>query len=107
MSEAYIPNALRQRVAAQARHRCGYCLTSEAIVGTPMERPITSSRSRSAVRRRKRTYGWLAHCAMITKVTGSLLLTRSPVLLCAYLTHAIKYGASTLPGQPRGIGSLV
>ena len=37
MSEAYIPNVLRQRVAAQARHRCGYCLTSEAIVGTPME----------------------------------------------------------------------
>jgi len=37
MSEAYIPNTLRQRVAAQARHRGGYCLTSEAIVGTPME----------------------------------------------------------------------
>jgi 5-methylcytosine-specific restriction endonuclease McrA len=37
MSEVYIPNTLRQRVAAQARHRCGYCLTSEAIVGTPME----------------------------------------------------------------------
>jgi hypothetical protein len=37
MSEAYIPNALRHRVAVQARHRCGYCLTSEAIVGTPME----------------------------------------------------------------------
>ena len=37
MSEAYVPHALRQSVAAQARHRCGYCLTSEAIVGTPME----------------------------------------------------------------------
>jgi len=37
MSEAYIPNAPRQRVAAQARHPCGYCLTSEAIVGMPME----------------------------------------------------------------------
>lgn len=37
MSEAYISNTLRQRVATQARHRCGYCLTSEAIVGTPME----------------------------------------------------------------------
>jgi hypothetical protein len=24
-------------VAAQARYRCGYCLTAEAIVGTPME----------------------------------------------------------------------
>ena len=37
MSEVYIPNTLRQRVAAQARHQCGYCLTSEAIVGTPLE----------------------------------------------------------------------
>jgi len=37
MSDAYIPKAVREKVAAQARHRCGYCLTSEAIVGTPME----------------------------------------------------------------------
>jgi HNH endonuclease len=37
MSQSYVPKALRQRVAAQARHRCGYCLTAEAIVGTPME----------------------------------------------------------------------
>jgi hypothetical protein len=29
--------ALRERVASQARRRCGYCLTSEAIVGMPME----------------------------------------------------------------------
>ena len=33
----YIPRSLRERVAVQARHRCGYCLTSEAIVGAPME----------------------------------------------------------------------
>jgi len=37
MSRTYIPKALRDRVAAQARHRCGYCLTAETIVGTPME----------------------------------------------------------------------
>jgi hypothetical protein len=37
MSRSYIPRALRERVAAQARHRCGYCLTAEAVVGTPME----------------------------------------------------------------------
>jgi hypothetical protein len=37
MSETYIPKALRQRVASQARYRCGYCLTLEATVGTPME----------------------------------------------------------------------
>ena len=37
MTGPYIPESLRKRVTAQARHRCGYCLTSEAIVGTPME----------------------------------------------------------------------
>jgi hypothetical protein len=37
MSSSYVPKALRERVAAQARNRCGYCLTAEAIVGTPME----------------------------------------------------------------------
>jgi 5-methylcytosine-specific restriction endonuclease McrA len=37
MSQTYIPKELRERVAAQARYRCGYCLTAEAVVGTPME----------------------------------------------------------------------
>jgi 5-methylcytosine-specific restriction endonuclease McrA len=37
MTRTYIPRGLRDKVAAQARHRCGYCLTAEAIVGTPME----------------------------------------------------------------------
>ncbi|MCP4658723.1 MAG: HNH endonuclease [bacterium] len=37
MSSAYIPINLRQRVTEQARHRCGYCLSQEAITGFPME----------------------------------------------------------------------
>jgi hypothetical protein len=37
VSQSYVPRALRKRVAAQAQHRCGYWLTAEAIVGTPME----------------------------------------------------------------------
>ncbi len=37
MTEVRIPKALRERITEQARHRCGYCLTSEFIVGTPME----------------------------------------------------------------------
>lgn len=37
MSSPYIPIELRRRVAAQARRRCGYCLTQEAVVGGPME----------------------------------------------------------------------
>lgn len=37
MSSAYVPRALRRRVAEDAGHRCGYCLSSEEIVGLPME----------------------------------------------------------------------
>lgn len=37
MSRSRIPKALRAKVAAQARYRCGYCLTAESIVGTSME----------------------------------------------------------------------
>lgn len=37
MSTTYIPKALRERVTDQGKRRCGYCLTREAIVGTPME----------------------------------------------------------------------
>jgi hypothetical protein len=37
MSKTYIPKALRARVAAQGQYRCGYCLTSESIVGYEMD----------------------------------------------------------------------
>lgn len=37
MSRTYISKALRERVAEQARHRCGYCLSAETIVGMSME----------------------------------------------------------------------
>src|SRR3954470_3686606 len=33
----HVPKALRERVAEQARHRCGYCLTQERVIGAPME----------------------------------------------------------------------
>jgi 5-methylcytosine-specific restriction endonuclease McrA len=35
VSQSYIPKALRERIAARARHRCGLCLTAEAITGMP------------------------------------------------------------------------
>lgn len=37
MSKSYVAKALRERVAREARHRCGYCLTQEIVVGEPME----------------------------------------------------------------------
>lgn len=36
MSSSYIPQELRRRVARQSRYRCGYCLSSEKIVGMTM-----------------------------------------------------------------------
>jgi hypothetical protein len=29
MSKTYVPDELRERVKATARHRCGYCLMAE------------------------------------------------------------------------------
>ena len=37
MSQTHVSKALRRRISEQARHRCGYCLTDERIVGAPME----------------------------------------------------------------------
>lgn len=37
MSRSYIAKALREQIATDARHRCGYCLTSARIIGAPME----------------------------------------------------------------------
>jgi HNH endonuclease len=37
MTAAHIPKKLRERIAEQARYRCGYCLSAEQVVGIPME----------------------------------------------------------------------
>jgi hypothetical protein len=37
MSRTHVSNLLREQVSSDARYRCGYCLTREEIVGTPME----------------------------------------------------------------------
>ena len=36
MSKAYIPVDLRRQVAEDGRYRCGYCLTTQRIVGRPI-----------------------------------------------------------------------
>jgi 5-methylcytosine-specific restriction endonuclease McrA len=36
MSRSHVPARLRQQIAAEARGRCGYCLTPEAITGAPL-----------------------------------------------------------------------
>jgi hypothetical protein len=36
MSKRYIPAELRRQVEQDARHRCGYCLTAQRVIGFPM-----------------------------------------------------------------------
>ncbi|MBI3979973.1 MAG: HNH endonuclease [Chloroflexi bacterium] len=36
-SRDYVPRRLRARVAAQAQHRCEYCLTSQRVSGAQMQ----------------------------------------------------------------------
>lgn len=37
MARSYISRALRKKIAAEARHRCGYCLTPQLFTAMPME----------------------------------------------------------------------
>ncbi|NUQ77797.1 MAG: HNH endonuclease [Polyangiaceae bacterium] len=37
MSRSYIGRTLREEVIREGRYRCGYCLTSARVTGTPME----------------------------------------------------------------------
>lgn len=37
MSSSYIPRALRRKIEDQSRHRCGYCLADETVVGYKMD----------------------------------------------------------------------
>ena len=68
MSRSRIPKALRAKVAAQARYRCGYCLTSESIVGTPMELDHLIPESLGGATEEKNL--WLA-CSLCNDAKGS------------------------------------
>lgn len=49
MSVTHVSDALRERVATQARHRCGYCLSAEAILGMSLEIEHTIPESRGGL----------------------------------------------------------
>lgn len=36
MSRAFSPKTVRERVAASARYRCGYCQTQQDVIGMPL-----------------------------------------------------------------------
>lgn len=76
MSGAYVPRAIQRRVIAAAQGRCGYCLTQEAITGTPLafEHIIPQSRGGST------TEGnlWLS-CAQCNMRKNDRLVAPDPV----------------------------
>ncbi len=75
MSSAYVPRELRQRVAEQARHRCGYCQSSEDVVGLAME--IDHLFPRALGGATEETNLWLA-CAACNASKGHRISAQDP-----------------------------
>lgn len=76
MSRAYIPAALRERVAAQAGRRCGYCLTAEAVIGAPLE--IDHILPESLGGKTEEDNLWLA-CSLCNDHKGNRIAALDPV----------------------------
>jgi HNH endonuclease len=76
MSRTPVLVALRRRVAVQAQHRCGYCLTPEELTGAAMEveHIIPEALGGQTV---EENLGWVAGAAMVAKVSAHTLLTHS------------------------------
>lgn len=67
---------LRQRVAEQARHRCGYCLTQEVVSGVPltMEHIIPQAKGGGTVEENL----WLS-CRLCNEAKGVLTEAVDPI----------------------------
>lgn len=75
MSRSYVAKALREQIVEDARHRCGYCLTSARIIGAPMEidHIIPESLGGPTVRENL----WLA-CSMCNDHKGNRIAAPDP-----------------------------
>ena len=76
MSRTYISRLLREQVAAQARHRCGYCLTAEAVVGIPMELDHVIPEARGGLTEENNL--WLA-CSLCNDCKNDRIAALDPV----------------------------
>ncbi len=76
MSRAYIPTALCEAVARSARHRCGYCLTEEVVIGAAME--IEHIIPEALGGRTEEENLWLA-CSLCNQHKGIRVAGRDPV----------------------------
>ena len=76
MSRTYVPASLREIVARTARRRCGYCLTQELVVGTPMEIEHIVPESLGGCTEEENL--WLA-CSLCNEHKGSRVAGRDPL----------------------------
>jgi len=75
MSRSHIAKALREQVSMEARYRCGYCLTSAFITGTPMEVDHIIPESLGGPTARENL--WLA-CSMCNDHKGNRIAAPDP-----------------------------
>ncbi|WP_437331407.1 HNH endonuclease [Sorangium sp. So ce394] len=75
MSRSYISKALREQVAREARHRCGFCLTSSSIIGSPMEIDHIIPASLGGLTERENL--WLA-CSLCNEHKGNRIAASDP-----------------------------
>jgi hypothetical protein len=75
MSDA-VPRALREQVAAEARHRCGYCLTDQGVSGAQMHIEHIVPRVRGGPTVRPNL--WLS-CAWRNSFKGTRVAALDPV----------------------------
>jgi hypothetical protein len=76
MTGSYIPKWLRERIAEQAAYRCGYCLSSERIVGAPMELDHIIPESLGGLTQVDNL--WLA-CSMCNDHKSNRMVARDPL----------------------------
>lgn len=104
MTSTYIPNQLRDRVAEQARHRCGYCLTSEDVVGFAMEMDHLIPQVLGGLTVEENL--WLA-CPACNGFKGHRISARDPETVslsgCSILVN--RSGKSTSSGWSRAVES--
>ncbi len=75
MSRSYVSRPLRDQITAEARQRCGYCLTSSSITGTPMEMDHIIPESLGGLTVRENL--WLA-CSMCNDHKGNRIAGADP-----------------------------
>jgi hypothetical protein len=75
MSRSYIAKALREEIVKDARHRCGYCLTSARIIGAPLEIDHIIPESLGGPTARENL--WLA-CSMCNDHKGNRIAAPDP-----------------------------